>query len=163
MPTLLGRLILVIKQLLETLSQVVDQVAAVRKQVEDLLQTNAALRARLDQAQRRTHRQAAPFSKDRRLAHPRRPGRTAGQGRFTFRAAPEADAASEPPVDVRRSEPVCPCCGQPLEEERLETASTTELPAQPPPIVRFSRVHVYRCRSCGRTVRARHPELAADQ
>src|SRR5947209_6724277 len=116
MGTMLGRLFLMIRQLLDTIGQLVDRVAALRKQREDLLEENARLTARLDQTQRRAHRQAAPFSKDRRLAHPRRPGRKAGQGRFTFRTAPEADSASEPPVDVGMSEPVCPCCGRPLEE-----------------------------------------------
>jgi transposase len=163
MPTLLGRLILVIKQLLDTLSQVVDPLAALREQVEDLLRENAALRARCDQDQRRAARQAAPFSKDQRKAHPQRPGRKAGQGHFTFRSAPAAHGAGEPPRDVALSEPVCPCCGRLLEAIRIESASTIEIPPQPQPIVHVYRVHVYRCTSCGRTVRARHPELAADQ
>jgi transposase len=163
MPTKLEPLILMIKQLLDCLAHVVDQVAALRKQVEDLLTENAALTARLDQARHRAHRQAAPFSKDRRLAHPQRPGRKPGQGLFTFRTSAEPDAASEPPVDVCLSEPVCPCCGRPLEEVRIESASTTEIPPQPKPMVRVYRVHVYRCTSCGQTVRARHPDLAADQ
>jgi hypothetical protein len=73
---MLGRLILVIKQLLDTLAQVVDQVAASRKQVADLLQENAAPTARLDQAQRRASRQATPFSKVQRLARPQRHDRS---------------------------------------------------------------------------------------
>jgi hypothetical protein len=48
----------------------VDQVAALRKQVEDLLQRNATLTARLDQAQRRAARQAAPFSNLKTAARP---------------------------------------------------------------------------------------------
>jgi transposase len=141
----------------------VDRVAALRKQVDDLLRENAALRARGDQARRRAARQAAPFSKDQRLAHPKRPGRKAGQGHFTFRTAPDADGASGPAVDVALPEPVCPCCGRPLEEIRIESASTIEIPPQPQPIVHVYRVHVYRCGSCGQTVRARHPDLAVDQ
>ena len=58
---------------------------------------------------------------------------------------------------------VCPWCGQPLEEAGVESASTTEIPPHPQPTVRFYRVHVYRCRSCGKRVRASHPDLAPDQ
>ncbi len=47
--------------------------------------------------------------------------------------------------------------------DRVESASTTEVPPQPRPLVRLYRVHVYRCSSCGTKVRASHPDLAADQ
>ena len=66
-------------------------------------------------------------------------------------------------MEVDLTEPVCPWCGQPLEEEGVESASTTEIPPHSQPTVRFYRVHVYRCRSCGRRVRASHPDLAPDQ
>jgi hypothetical protein len=57
----------------------------------------ASLRAQLDQSQRRSHRQAAPFSRVRRQAQPKRPGYEPGQGRFSFRPAPEAHLATRPP------------------------------------------------------------------
>src|SRR5947209_19922461 len=101
MPTMLELLTLGIKPLLDILAQVLDQLAALKKQVADLLNENASLKAQLEQARRRSHRQAAPFSKDGRAAHPKRPGRKPGQGPFTFRSAPEPDSATGPPVDVR--------------------------------------------------------------
>jgi transposase len=152
-----------IKPLLDAVAQLVDQVAALKKQVEDLLNQNASLKAQLEQARRRSHRQAAPFSKDQQAAHPKRPGRKPGRGPFTFRTGPPPDSATGPAVDVRLSKPICPCCGLPLEVDRVESASTTEIPPQPRPVVRLDRVHVYRCSSCGTRVRASHPDLAADQ
>jgi transposase len=164
--------ILLVESLLGAVSQILDQVAALRKhmaaliaRVEELSNENAALKAQLDQVHRRGHRQAAPFSKDQRQDHPKRPGRKAGQGRFSFRGPPDPAWATEPPVEVRfpDPEPLCPGCGQPLEVERIESASTTEIPPQPQPMVRFYRVQVYRCPCCGQRVRASHPELAPDQ
>jgi transposase len=163
MPTMLELLTLGIKPLLDVLAQVLDQFAALKKQVADLLNENASLRAQLEQARRRSHRQAAPFANDQRAAHPKRPGRKRGRGPFTFRSAPGPDAATSPPVDVRLAAPICLCCGRLLDLEGIEAASTTEIPPQPRPIGRPFHVHVYRCPSCGTRTRAPHPELAADR
>ena len=159
--------LLVIKSLLGVISQILDQVAALKKPIaafqERLAEFRnqiASLKAPLDPADRRGHRQAAPFSKDRRQDHPKRPGRQPGQGRFSVRDPPDPGWATEPPVEVGLTEPVCPWCGQPLEEEGAESASTTEIPPHPQPTVRFSRVQVYRCRWCGQRVRTSHPDLA---
>ena len=153
MSTFPGLALLVIKSLLGVISQILDQVAALKKQIAafqerlaELRNQIASLRAQLDQAHRRGHRQAAPFSKDQRQDHPKRPGRKPGQGQFSFRDPPDPGRATEPPVEVGLTEPVCPWCGQPLEEEGVESASTTEIPPHPQPTVRFYRVHVYRCR-----------------
>jgi hypothetical protein len=146
MPAMLELLTLGIKPLLDVVAQLLDQLAALKRQVEDLLNQIASLEAQLERARRYSHRQAAPFSKDRPQAHPKRPGRKPGRGPFSFRAAPEPDSATGPTVDVRLSKPICPCCGRPLEVEGVEAASTTEIPPQPRPIVRIYRVHVYRWR-----------------
>ena len=60
-------------------------------------------------------------------------------------------------------DPVCPCCGEPLHEHRVDFAAVTDLPPQPKPIVQPYRVWVYRCPTCDTTVRAPHPDLAPDQ
>ena len=82
MSTFPGLALLVIKSLLGVISQILDQVAALKKQIAalqerlaELRNQIASLKAQLDQAHRRGHRQAAPFSKDRRQDHPKRPGR----------------------------------------------------------------------------------------
>jgi transposase len=60
-------------------------------------------------------------------------------------------------------DPVCPCCGEPLHENRVDFAAVTDIPPQPKPIVQPYRVWVYRCPTCDTTVRAPHPDLAPDQ
>ncbi len=75
MSTIVELFTLGIKPLLDAIAQLVDQLAVLKKQVEDLLNENASLKTQLEQARRRSHRQAAPFSKDQPAAHRKRPGR----------------------------------------------------------------------------------------
>src|SRR5512135_2883224 len=170
MPTLTELARLGKQALLAFVAQVLTELAVLKARVEKLLAEdaslrteNAALKAQLEQRTRDTKRQAAPFSKGQRKAQPKRPGRKPGQGRFTFRTLPRPDQWTAPPIEVRLPEPVCPCCGEPLQEQRVDFAATTEIPPQPPPIVQPYSVWVYRCPTCDTTVRASHPDLAPDQ
>jgi transposase len=149
--------------LLAFVAPLLAEVTALKARVEELLAENAALRAQLSQHQRNSRRQAAPFSKGRRKSQPKRPGRKPGQGRFTFRTLPRPDQWTAPPIEVRLPDPVCPCCGEALHENRVDLAAVTEIPPQPKPIVQPFRVWVYRCPACDTTVRAPHPDLAPDQ
>src|SRR5512143_710677 len=163
MPTLKELAQLGKEALLAFVAQSLTEFAALKARVEELLAENAALRAQLDQQARDAKRQAAPSSKGQRKARPKRPGRKPGQGHFTFRTLPTADQWTAPPIEVRLPEPVCPCCGEPMEEHRVDFAATTDLPPRPKPLVQPYRVWVYRCPTCDTTMRARHPDLAPDQ
>ena len=57
----------------------------------------------------------------------------------------------------------CPGCGGVLEQEGVDVAYVTDIPAMPRPQVTEYRVQVCRCRGCGRRVRGRHAEVGADQ
>jgi hypothetical protein len=149
--------------LLAFVAPLLTELTALKARVEELLAEAAALRAQLGQHERGSQRQAAPFSKGRRKAQPRRPGRRPGQGRFTSRTLPGPDQWTAPPIEVRSPDPVCPCCGEPLQEHRVDFAAVTDIPPKPKPIVRPYRVWVYRCPTCDTTVRAPHSDLAPDQ
>jgi transposase len=127
-----------------------------QRQVEELRKQNEELR-------RKDKRSAAPFSKGERKKNPKRPGRKPGQGEFSRRQGPPADASSSPPVDVPVEETRCPFCGGSLEPEATEEASVTDMPAAPQPEVRLFKVWICRCQNCKRPVRGKHPEVAADQ
>jgi transposase len=170
MPTLTELAQLGKQALLAFVAQVLSECAALKARVEQLLTEvaslrteNAALKAQLQQRTRDAKRQAAPFSKGQRTAQPKRPGRKPGQGPFTFRTLPRPDQWTAPPIEVRLPEPICPCCGEALHEQRVDFAAITEIPPQPRPIVQPYRVWVYRCSTCETTVRAPHPDLALDQ
>ena len=163
MPTLKEIAQLGKQALLAFVAQLLTDFAALKARVDELAAENAALRAQLEQRTRDAKRQAAPFSKGQRTAQPKRPGRKSGQGHFTFRTLPRPDQWTAPPIEVRLPEPVCPCCGEALHEQRVDFAAITDLPPQPRPIVQPYRVWVYRCPTCETTVRAPHPDLAPDQ
>jgi transposase len=163
MPTLTELAQLGKQALLAFVAQLLTEFATLKARVAELLVENAALKARLEQRERDAKRSAAPFSKGQRKPHPKRPGRKPGQGHFTFRILPRPDQCTAPPIDVRLAEPICPCCGELLHEQRVDFAATTDLPAQPKPIVQPYRVWVDRCPTCETTVRASHPDLAPDQ
>ena len=131
--------------------------------IRELQRHNEDLRKQIEELQRKDKRSAAPFSKGQRQKNPKRPGRKPGQGAFTRRPGPPAEASGGPPVDVPVVETRCPFCGGSLEREEPEEASVTDMPAAPEPEVRLFKVHVCRCQKCGRKTRGTHPDVAASQ
>lgn len=136
--------------------ELIRLIRELQRQIEDLRKQNEELR-------RKDKRSAAPFSKGERKKNPKRPGRKPGQGEFSRRPAPPTDADSAPLVEVPVKETHCPFCGGTLEREEPEEASVTDMPATPEPQVRLFKVHVCRCRNCGRKTRGKHPDVAPDQ
>lgn len=129
----------------------------------ELQRQNENLRKQIEELRRKDKRSAAPFSKGQHKKNPKRPGRKPGQGNFSRRAEPPANHSSSPPVDVPVTETCCPFCGGRLEPEEPEEVSVTDMPLSPEPEVRLFKVHVCRCRKCGRKTRGKHPDVAADQ
>ena len=144
-------------------ADLIAQVDRLQDRNARLTEANKELRRQLAAAQRSGKRQAAPFSKGGRTDKPRRPGRKPGMGNFSYRKPPSADELSGPPVDVSVADDNCPGCGGVLEQEGVDVAYVTDIPAMPRPQVTEYRVQVCRCRGCGRRVRGRHAEVGADQ
>ena len=138
-------------------------VTQLQGQVAQLTAANEELQRQLAESQRGGKRQAAPFSKGRRSSKPRRPGRKPGTGLFSYRKPPSPDEVTEPVVEVSVSVEVCPGCGGRLEDEGMGVAYVTDIPPIRRPQVTAYRVRICRCRSCGRQVRGRHPDVAPDQ
>ena len=152
---------------LEELQQLRAQVEQLRRENEHLRQENERLqrelheaRTDLDQAQRRSKRQAAPFSKGPPKPTPKRPGRKSGaaHGRHGHRLPPDpatVDEVLEAPLPE-----ACPRCGGPVRETEVATQYQTEIPRRP--IIRQFDVHVGSCCGCGRRVQGRHPLQTSD-
>lgn len=129
------------------------------EEIDDLRRENEQLRKELKAAGR-----GQRCRKRQPKADPKRPGRKAGQGRFTFRQpTTDTEAIHLPPIAVAVLVDRCPCCDSPLEYERTEEATVTDMPPVAQPEVRHYRVEVRRCRGCGRRVRGQHREVAPDQ
>jgi transposase len=124
-----------------------------------LRRENEKLKDELEAARRAVYRQAAPFSRGTRVAHPRRPGRRAGAayGCHAHRSIPRH-------VDERYTAALpaaCPHCRGPVRRRRIATQYQEEVPVQRPVIRRFD-VHVGQCTRCGRRVQGRHPLQTSD-
>ncbi|MGH9653487.1 MAG: IS66 family transposase, partial [Bryobacteraceae bacterium] len=140
--------------------ELLEIVASQQRTIEEQQRLIAELRDEVEQLRRGGKRQAAPFSKGKRVENPKPPGRKPGQGPFTRRAAP----VQGPTETVIAQAPAnCPDCGGMLEQEREEVATVTDLPSQPQPTITAYRVPVCRCRRCGKRVRGTAPGLAEDQ
>jgi transposase len=131
--------------------------------VRQLVADNARLRAEIEELKRKNARTAAPFSKNKRQKNPKRPGRKAGQGKFSHRTAPAEEQYSGPIEDVPVTAPSCPACGGDLAGEDEEIVTNTEIPPAPKPEVKAYRIHIRSCCRCQRKVRGRHPEVSPDQ
>src|SRR3954463_4154946 len=146
---------------------VLEELQQLRAQVEHLRQENERLRRELDEArtdldraQRRSKRQAAPFSKGPPKPQPKRPGRKSGtaHGKHGHRLPPEPAAIDE--VLEAPLPEACPKCGGCVRETGVATQYQTEIPRRP--IIRQSHVHVGSCCGCGRRIQGRHPLQTAD-
>lgn len=124
-----------------------------------LRRENDHLKEELDAARRAVYRQAAPFSRGTRVAHPRRPGRKAG-------AAHGRHAHRRPPVQVDETytaplPDACPHCHGAVRPVRVAPQYQEELPVQRPLVRRFD-VHVGQCTQCRRRLQGRHPLQTSD-
>jgi transposase len=145
----------VIEKLREVCREAVETVAEVAR-----LQRRIA---GLEEELRQSKKSAAPFSKNRPKAHPKAPGRKAGQGVFTRREAPVVEPQDEVrELAVPLASARCPNCDSPL-EVRTETASVVDAPAAPRRVITKFAVEVGHCPRCHTEVRGTHPELPPDQ
>lgn len=138
-------------------------VAELQRQLAEAMATIEALRAEVEGLNRSAKRQAAPFSKGTHVSNPKPPGRKPGKGTFSYRKPPLPEEITEPVVEVKVTLSACPDCGGRLEQERVDLAYITDIPPIPKPKVTAYQVEVCRCKSCGKQLRATHPDLASDQ
>ena len=146
-----------IDELEEEVEVLRDRVEQAEGEIDRLRRENEQLRRELKAAGRGSKR-----GKPKPKSDPKRPGRKAGQGRFTFRQAP-AEAGSEAPIAVPVTTSQCPCCGGELHYERTDQATVTDMPQAAQPEVKSYAVEVRRCERCGQRTRGQHPDVPPDQ
>jgi transposase len=136
-----------------------EKIARLERKIEQLEAENERLRRQLEEALRAVKRQAAPFSRRSPKAHPGTPGRKAGRGYGpkAYRAVPaEVEQTLEAELPGR-----CPHCGGRVVETGVVEQYQTEIPEPRVERIRF-RVHLGRCRRCGRRVRGHHPRQTSN-
>jgi hypothetical protein len=123
----------------------------------------AELKRRLEEKERSSKRQAAPFSKGEKKANPKKPGRKAGKGPFSHRDPPSEEEITKR-IEVPLLADRCPFCGSSnLGEITIECAFCTDIPEPPQPQVTAYAIEVRKCLGCGRTIRGQHPQVDASQ
>ena len=133
-----------------------------RDRLIDALQRRVAeLEKRLDELERTSKRQAAPFSKGDPQSQPKKPGRKAGKNHGSHAHRPPP-----PPEDIAETleaplPDACPHCGGEIaKDDDVDEQFQTDIPTQP--VRRKFRIHKGQCQSCGRRVRGRHPWQTSD-
>jgi transposase len=112
------------------------------------------LQAEIEELKRAGKRQAAPFARRKLVEHPKRPGRKAGQGKFSRREQPLPKGVDQ---TKRARLHGCPECGSRLKEIHRHEQYVADIPKIRPIITRYVTYSGY-CNCCQRRVRSRHPE-----
>lgn len=145
------------RQLEDREKQLEQERQRLEKQQERLRQENEKLKRQLEEAVRANKRQAAPFSRGRREANPKKPGRKpgAGYGKRHGKAVPDHvdEIIAVPPPEH------CDCGGD-LEVERIESQFQQEIVRKT--IWRRFDISICRCKRCKKRVQGRDPRQTSD-
>jgi transposase len=116
--------------------------------LERLREENEALK-------REGKRQATPFARRKRVEHPKKPGRKAGQGQFSRREPP-----THRQVDRTKKAELhgCPECGSRLRDIHPHEQYVTDIPETISLITTRYVTYSGYCANCHKRVRSRHPE-----
>jgi transposase len=112
------------------------------------------LEAEVEGLRRAGKRQAAPFARRKLVEKPKKPGRKAGQGKFTRRQKPTAEQVKETKVARLQG---CPECGGELSAICEHEQYVADIPVVEPIITRYVTFSGY-CADCHKRVRSQHPE-----
>ena len=142
----------------QELDRAEQQIEKQQREIERLKQEIERLRKELEAALRASKRQAAPHSRGKPKANPKRPGRKPGPayGQHACRPTPSR-------IDAQISVPLpeqCPHCGGGVEFQRSEPQYQEEIIRRT--VVRRFDIAVGCCRGCGRRVQGRHPLQTSD-
>jgi transposase len=136
-----------IAELEEQLIQALKIITKLEKQVE-------ILKGEVEELKRAGKRQAAPFARRKLVEHPKRPGRKAGQGKFTRREQPAPKRIDK---TKRARLHGCPQCGSRLSDIHKHEQYVSDIPKIEPIITRYITYSGY-CGGCHKRVRSQHPE-----
>jgi transposase len=138
----------------QRIAELEEQLLQALKAIEKLRKQNELLHTEVEELKRAGKRQAAPFARRKLVAYPKRPGRKAGQGKFTRREQPIPKRVDK---TKRARLHGCPQCGSRLRDIHEHEQFVSDIPKIQPLITRYVTYSGY-CGGCHRRVRSRHPE-----
>ena len=99
-----------------------------------------------------------PFSKNKKKAHPKKPGRKKAQGVFRHQVLPpdtKVNRTLKTPLDC------CPKCKTALEDKKEHETIQVDIPRAKRKVTRFVNVSGF-CPCCQKRVRSRHPKQVSN-
>jgi len=135
-----------------------ERIAELEKQLARALAIIEKLQKEVEELKRVGKRQAAPFARRKLVERPKRPGRKAGQGKFSRRIMPTIQQIQETKTAKLQG---CPECGSKLKEIHKHEQYVTDIPVVEVKTTRFVTYSGY-CRECHKRVRSRHPDQTSD-
>lgn len=146
-----------------SVQELIALVMELREQNARLAAEIAAFERRLEEKERSSQRQAAPFAKGEKKANPKQPGRKPGAGKFSRRDLPAEEDITHR-VQVPLPGDRCPFCDSSnLGAVRIERAFCTDISESPKPQVTAYFLEVRKCLDCGCTLRGQHPQVDPSQ
>jgi transposase len=112
------------------------------------------LQVEVEELKRAGRRQATPFARRKLVERPKRPGRKAGQGKFSRREQPASKRVDQ---TKRARLHGCPACGSRLSDIHQHEQYVADIPKIQPILTRYVTYSGY-CGGCHQRVRSRHPE-----
>jgi transposase len=138
----------------QQIAEMQEQLTQALAVIEKLKKQNELLRAEIEELKRAGKRQATPFARRTWVEKAKRPGRKAGQGKFTRRERPTPKRIDETKKVKLHG---CPECGGRLREIHAHEQYVADIPKIRPIITRYVTYSGY-CVGCRKRVRSRHPE-----
>jgi transposase len=139
----------------QRIAELEEQLIQALKSIEKLRKQNELLHTEIEELKRAGKRQAAPFARRKLVEHPKRPGRKAGQGKFSRRGRPthsQVDQTKKARLDG------CPQCGGRLRDIHQHEQYVTDIPKTIRLITTRYVTYSGYCGDCHKRVRSRHPE-----
>jgi transposase len=138
----------------QRIAELEEKLIQALKAIEKLKKQNELLQAEVEELKRAGKRQAAPFARRKLVEQPKRPGRKAGQGKFSRREQPAPKR-----IDQTKKARLhgCPQCGSRLSDIHKHEQYVSDIPKIEPIITRYITYSGY-CGDCHQRVRSRHPE-----
>jgi transposase len=139
----------------QRIAELEEQLIQALKAIEKMRKQNELLHTEVEELKRAGKRQAAPFARRKLVERPKRPGRKAGQGKFSRREQPERRQ-----VDRTKKAKLhgCPECGGRLRNIHQHEQYVTDIPKTIQLVTTRYVTYSGFCAGCHKRVRSRHPE-----
>jgi transposase len=138
----------------QRIAELEEQLIQALKAIEKLKKQNEFLHSEVEELKRAGKRQATPFARRKLVERPKRPGRKAGQGKFSRREQPAPKRVDK---TKRARLHGCPECGSRLSDIHKHEQYVSDIPKIQPITTRYVTYSGY-CGGCQKRVRSRHPE-----